>query len=66
MTRPLDNPVVRARADRALAQAQIALSELTAFGGSRSDRTTAIAMWDQIEKIRQRLRGGTRADRGDR
>jgi hypothetical protein len=58
MARPMANPTVRGRADRALSQAQRALGELTAFGGNPADRSMAIEMWDQIEKMRIRLRGG--------
>jgi hypothetical protein len=60
MADPLANPVVRARADRALAVAQRALGELTAYGGRRSDREMATEMWEQIEQMRIRLRGGRR------
>ena len=58
MPRPMENPVVRARADRALSQAQRHLGELTAYGGARADREMASEMWEQIEKMRRRLRGG--------
>lgn len=58
MARPMANPVVRARADNALQKAQRALGELTTYGGNPADRAMAIEMWDEIEKMRLRLRGG--------
>lgn len=58
MARPMENPVIFGRVERALSQAQRALGELTTYGGNRADRTMAVDMWYQLEKMRIRLRGG--------
>ena len=50
------NPVVSAKADRALSNAQKALSELLVYGGTSVDRKLASELWDEIEKMRHRIR----------
>jgi hypothetical protein len=52
------NPVVEARVDRALANAQKALAEITTYGGGPPDRALALELWDQIEKMRWRVKRG--------
>lgn len=52
------NSVVERRVDRALSNAQQALSEVITYGGGRPDRTLAVALWDEIEKMRHRVRRG--------
>jgi hypothetical protein len=54
------NPQIKARVDVHLARVQRVLGELTSYGSGEPDRSDAIAMWDQIEKLRLRLRGGRR------
>lgn len=51
------NPAIKARIDAHLSRAQRVLGELTAYGTGEPDRSEALAMWDQIEKMRWRLRG---------
>jgi len=52
------NPQIKARIDAHLARAQRALGELTSYGSGEPDRSDALVMWDQVEKMRIRLRGG--------
>lgn len=51
------NPQIKARADAHLAKAQRVLGELTSYGSGEPDRSMAIEMWEQVEKMRLRLRG---------
>lgn len=50
------NPTVQAKVDRALSNAQQALSELLVYGGNAPDRNLADQLWLEIEKMRQRIR----------
>jgi hypothetical protein len=52
------NPTIEGKVDRALSNAQKALAEITTYGGSAPDRTLALELWDQIEKMRWRVRRG--------